>query len=271
MPWPLAGPTLDRFIPLDTEALDRLIAAARPTTCSLDPCPSWLVKSCLEGLRDPLLKIINSSLEQGVFPEGLKEAVVSPLLKKTDLDRSVPSSYRPVSNLSFLGKVIERAVAVQLQQFLDDTTGLDPFQSGFRAGHGTETVLVSITDHLRCQLDQGGSVLLVLLDLTAAFDTVDHNLLTHRLAIAGVRGTALNWLASFLHNRGQQVERGGLVSERSPLHCGVPQGVILSPLLFNIYMRPLALLVRDFGLECYQYADNTQLVLKMEGRPESVP
>uniref|UniRef100_A0A803SQV2 Reverse transcriptase domain-containing protein n=1 Tax=Anolis carolinensis TaxID=28377 RepID=A0A803SQV2_ANOCA len=270
-PWPLSGPILDRFTPLDAEAVDRIMTAARPTTCSLDPCPSWLVKSCLDGLREPLLNIINSSLEQGVFPEGLKEASVSPLLKKPDLDRSVPASYRPVSNLPFLGKLVERAAVEQLQQFLNDTVGLDPFQSGFRKGHGTETVLVAITDQLRCQRDQGGSALLVLLDLTAAFDTVDHNLLTHRLAMTGVRGIPLKWVSSFLQNRGQRVVREGLVSAWSPLTCGVPQGAILSPLLFNIYMRPLARLVRSFGLECHQYADDTQLILRMEGQPDSVP
>uniref|UniRef100_A0A803TWG8 Reverse transcriptase domain-containing protein n=1 Tax=Anolis carolinensis TaxID=28377 RepID=A0A803TWG8_ANOCA len=268
---PLSGPIFDRFTPLDREDVARILVVAKPTTCSLDPCPSWLVKNCLEGILDPLSNIINGSLEQGVFPDNLKEARVRPLLKKPSLDPMTLANYRPVSNLPFLGKMIERAVLGQLQQFLDDTAGLDPFQSGFRPGHGTETVLVAITDELRRQSDSGGSALLVLLDLTAAFDTVDYNLMIHRLAMSGVRGQALNWFNSFLRNRSQCVEYMDQVSDRSPLLCGVPQGAILSPLLFNIYVRPLASLVRSFGLDCYQYADNTQLLLCLEPGATSIP
>uniref|UniRef100_A0A803TDE0 Reverse transcriptase domain-containing protein n=1 Tax=Anolis carolinensis TaxID=28377 RepID=A0A803TDE0_ANOCA len=181
------------------------------------------------------------------------------------------ANYRPISNLPFLGKMIERAVLGQLQQFLDDTAGLDPFQSGFRPGHGTETVLVAITDELRRHSDSGGSALLVLLDLTAAFDTVDYDLMIHRLAMSGVRGQALNWFNSFLRNRSQCVEYMDQVSDRSPLLCGVPQGAIVSPLLFNIYVRPLASLARSFGLDCYQYADDTQLLLRLEPGATAIP
>uniref|UniRef100_A0A803SWK3 Reverse transcriptase domain-containing protein n=1 Tax=Anolis carolinensis TaxID=28377 RepID=A0A803SWK3_ANOCA len=269
--WPLSGPILDRFTSLDKEDVTRILAVAKPTTCPLDPCPSWLVKSCLEGLLDPLSNIINGSLEQGVFPDNLKEARVRPLLKKPSFDPMTLANYRPVSNLPFLGKMIERAVLGQLQQFLDDTAGLDPFQSGFHPGHGTETVLVAITDELRRQSDSCGSALLVLLDLTVAFDTVDYDLMIHRLAMSGVRGQALNWFNSFLRNRSQCVEYMDQVSDRSPLLCGVPQGAILSPLLFNIYVRPLASLARSFGLDCYQYADDTQLLLCLEPGATSIP
>uniref|UniRef100_A0A803SVN4 Reverse transcriptase domain-containing protein n=1 Tax=Anolis carolinensis TaxID=28377 RepID=A0A803SVN4_ANOCA len=269
--WSLSGPIFDRFTPLDKEDVARILAVAKPTTCSLDPCPSWLVKSCLEGLLDPLSNIINGSLEQGVFPDNLKEARVRPLLKKPSLDPMTLANYHPVANLTFLGKVIERAVLGQLQQFLDDTAGLDPFQSGFHPGHGTETVLVAITDELCRQSDSGGSALLVLLDLTAAFDTVDYDLMIHRLAMSGVRSQALNWFNSFLRNRSQCVEYMDQVSDRSPLLCGVPQGAILSPLLFNIYVRPLASLVRSFGLDCYQYANDTQLLLCLEPGAMSIP
>uniref|UniRef100_A0A803TLI7 Reverse transcriptase domain-containing protein n=1 Tax=Anolis carolinensis TaxID=28377 RepID=A0A803TLI7_ANOCA len=206
-----------------------------------------------------------------VFPDNLKEVRVRPLLKKPSLDPMTLANYCPVSNLPFLGKMIERAVLGQLQQFLEDTAGLDPFQSGFRPGHGTETVLVAITDELRHQSDSGGSALLVLLDLTAVFDTVDYDLMIHRLAMSGVRGQALNWFNSFLRNRSQCVEYMDQVSDRSPLLCGVPQGAILSPLLFNIYVRSLASLARSFGLDCYQYADDTQLLLRLEPGATSKP
>ena len=107
----------------------------------------------------------------------MKKAVVRPLLKKSTLDPQDPVNYRPVSNLPFLYKVIKQATADQLQTFLEETSALDPFQSRFRPGHGVETALVALMDDLRRYLDQGGSALLILLDLSAAFDTVDHELL----------------------------------------------------------------------------------------------
>ena len=94
--------------------------------------------------------------------------------------------------------MIERAIANQLQAFLEETSTLDPFQSGFRPGYGVETALLALTDDLRRHLDQGGSALLILLDLSAAFDTVDHELLARRLATTGIQGSALKWLISFL-------------------------------------------------------------------------
>ena len=95
-------------------------------------------------------------MTSGTFPQNLKKAVVRPLLKKSTLDPQDPANYRPVSNLPFLGKVIERAIANQLQAFLEETSALDPFQSGFRPGHGVETALVALVDDLRRHLDQGG-------------------------------------------------------------------------------------------------------------------
>ena len=107
------------------------------------------------------------------------------------LDPRDPANYCPVSHLPFLSKVIERAAANQLQTFLEETSALDPFQSGFRPGCGVETALVALMNDLRRHLDRGGSEFLMLLDLTAAFDTVDHELLACRLAATGIQGSAL--------------------------------------------------------------------------------
>ncbi|KAF7243518.1 putative RNA-directed DNA polymerase from transposon BS, partial [Varanus komodoensis] len=167
----------------------------------------------------------------------------------------------------FLGKVLERVVAGQLQAFLDETDYLDPFQSGFRPGYGTESALVALYDDLRRERDRGSASLLVLLDLPAAFDTIDHGILLNRLAGLGVGGTAWQWFCSYLNGRFQKVVLGDYGSAPWQLCHGVPQGSILSPLLFNIYMKPLGEVIRRCGLRNHQYADDTQLYLSFSTNP----
>ncbi|KAF7247673.1 Poly(rC)-binding protein 3, partial [Varanus komodoensis] len=263
-----SGPELlDEFQLLRPDDVDKVLGRVRPTTCLLDPCPSWLIKDSKHGIGTWILEVVNASLREGRVPAPLKEAVVRPVLKKASLDPGMAANYRPVANIPFLGKVLERVVAGQLQALLDETDYLDPFQSGFRPGYGTESALVALYDDLCREKDRGSASLLVLLDLSAAFDTIDHGILLDRLAGLGVGGTALRWFRSYLNDRFQKVVLGDYGSAPWQLCHGVPQGSILSPLLFNIYMKPLGEVIRRCGLRTHQYADDTQLYLSFSTNP----
>ncbi|KAF7243157.1 Ephrin type-A receptor 4 [Varanus komodoensis] len=175
IPMPPSGPKLmDEFQLLRPNDVDKVLGRVHPTSCLLDPCLSWLINNSKYGIGIWILEVVNASLREGRVPASLKEAVVRPVLKKVSLDPEMATNYRPVANIPFLGKVLEWVVAGQLQALLDETHYLDPFQSGFRPGYGTESALVALYDDLCREKDRGSASLLVLLDLSAAFDTIDH-------------------------------------------------------------------------------------------------
>ena len=195
----------------------------------------------------------------GRFPAALKHALVTPLLKKPGLDPDDLANYRPVSNLPFLGKLIERAVHQQLMDHLADNHLLPPRQSAYRPNHSTETALLSIYNDLLLAADQNNASALLLLDLSAAFDTLDHQILLARLANhCGIRGTANDWFRSFLADRTQSVCLNGCSSARVLVPSGVPQGSVLGGPLFIILTSTLVPETAECGVTVDQFSDDTQ-------------
>ena len=159
-----------------------------------------------------------------------------PVLKKPGLDTTEASLYRTISNLPVISKLLERLVTRQLTDFLQSANLLPSLQSGFRPGHSTETAALQVFSDILEAVDSGDVAALVLLDLSAAFDTVDHAILCRRLQVSyGLGGSVLDWLRSYLHGRSQYVRRGTLRSPRTWLTCGVSQGSVLGPILFILY------------------------------------
>ena len=172
------------------------------------------------------------------------------------------SGYRPVSNLSFLSKLIERIVCVQLVNHLDKNGLYEVFQSAYRQLHSTETALLRVQNDILQAVDSRGGTILVLLDLSAAFDTIDHETLIRTLDIYfGIRGDPLKWFLSYLKGRVQSVQIGSTFSREQNLLFGVPQGSVLGPVLFTIYTTPLGRIIQRHGLTYHLYADDTQLYM----------
>ena len=148
-------------------------------TCALDQLPASVLTKCLPRLLPVITDIVNHSLDEALMPNSLKTALIILLLKKTNLDTEDFKNFRPVSNLPFASKLIEKLVVVQLVQYIDDSN--EKLQSAYKKLHSTETALLRVHDDILRTVDRGCTVVLLLLDLSAAFDTVDHGLLLHRL------------------------------------------------------------------------------------------
>ena len=219
------------------------------------------MKECVDLLAKPITTIINASISQGVFPQHFKQAHVTPLLKKASLPRQELKNYRPVSNLNYVSKLMEKVVANQIKGHVDGFGLGNPFQSAYKAFHSTETALLSVTNDILSSMGRGNVTALTLLDLSAAFDTIDHGLLLDRLKEwFGIRGDALRWIASYLSNRCQLISIQGKLSIPMSLIYGVPQGSVLGPLLFILYTTPLSQIITKFeDIQHHLYADDTQI------------
>uniref|UniRef100_A0A8C6VZY2 Reverse transcriptase domain-containing protein n=1 Tax=Nothobranchius furzeri TaxID=105023 RepID=A0A8C6VZY2_NOTFU len=249
------------FIPVTVEDIKAALEKMRPSSCPLDVVPSSLLLKVWDVVGPHITKLFIISLSTGSVPSYFKQAALSPILKKPNLDPSEPGNYRQISKHSFLAKILEKSVAGQLTTFLDLNNVLDKFQSGFRKMHSTETALLKVSNDVLMAADSGQYTVLVSLNLSSAFDTVDHKILLHRLHNdLGFSGTVLKWFSSYLNNRTFSVCVNKSRSEVASLLHGVPQGSVLGPILLLLYNCPLGEIIKSFTNVSYHlYVDDIQL------------
>ena len=256
------GSTITAFEAIRREAVNRIIQSSPTKTCDFDPIPTSLLKKCIE-LTPIITTIVNESLTSGTYPDIFKEALVRPLLKKKGTNIDELKNYRPVSNLHFISKVMEKAVASQLETHLVHNELLDTLQSGYRAYHSTEAAMLKISNGILTNKDNNESTGLVRIDLSAAFDLVDHSILLKCLNdYFGIRGTSLALFKSYLTGSSQRVLIDNVRSDKKQLRQGVPQGSVLGASLYTLYEKPLSEFIQRHSELNHTYADDTPIYVK---------
>ena len=229
----------DHFVEFSEAEIKMLISELNTKSCEIDILPASLLKMHLDKLLPVITKLVNLSLQQGVFPEKWKEAVIRPLLKKSGLELDCVN-YRPVSNLTFLSKLIEKAVLLRLNNHCNDYNLLPKNQSAYRRFHSCETALLRLMNDLLDGMEKQEVNALIAIDLSAAFDTVDHDILLDVLQNQyGVHGTALSWVDSYLRPRKCRINVGSAYSTSRVLQCSVPQGSCSGPWFYLTYAGTL--------------------------------
>ena len=223
----------------------------------IDQISGKFLKDGARILAKPISELCNLSMTLGSFPDACKIAKVKPLFKKGS--KTDPSNYRPISLLPLLSKVFERVVFNQTEEFLSLNKVLYDYQSGFRKNHSTDTCLSFLNDKILKGFDDGLLTGMILINLQKAFDTINHDILLKKLSIIGFSDHTVKWFQSYLSNRKFTVNLENSFSEVSNISCGVPQGSIVGPLLFLIYVNDMPMAVK---CNLFLYADDTCLVFQ---------
>ena len=230
---PAPPPKLINFIPAPLTEIHKLISASESKQCPLDSIPTFLLKLCFNELGPIITNLVNLSLSEGIFPSSFKQALIQPLLKKSSLSTDDLNNFCPISNLNFISKILKKVVASRAFNLTLSSNSLSSsFESAYRIFHSTETTLLKIHNDLILAMDRGEVTSLILLDLSVAFDTVDHSILLTRLQNwFGLDGLSLDWFSSYLSFRQSQ-------SMIPPLHS----------LLFPVVYPKVPYLAHSFSL-----------------------
>lgn len=244
------------LFPTTSHEVYDVIRSLKTTSPGLDGIHPTHIKMIAHAISDILATIINLTFKTGIFPVELKRGKIVPVFKKGDC--AIISNYRPICILPFLSKVFEKLLDIRIANYINKFNILTPSQFGFRAAYFTELALLSLTDKLKKAIDVGYYAGSVFVDFTKAFDTINHNILFMKLEAIGATGPALLLIKNYLLNRSQVVSVSGINSSPKITNIGVPQGSIVGPLLFIIYINDLPNCLNTS--DCLLYADDTTII-----------
>ena len=242
------------FSSISNNDTKKTILALSTKAVGSDDISRIMITSIVEILVPVITHIVNFSLSSNQFPDVWRKAFILPLPKISN--PTLPSHFRPISILPFLSKILESTVYQQISTYFSKCDFLNPLQSGFRTGHSTTTALLRVTEDIRSAMENRHLTVLILIDFSNAFNAVDHELLIALLCNANVSSTALEWFSSYLQGRQQSVRVGQTISDWHDVTAGVPQGGILSPLLFSIFINSITSIITS---RYHLYADDLQL------------
>lgn len=254
---------LDNFLLLNRQNLDRIVCSLAVKS-SPDEIGISFIKQFIDELTDPIMHIVNYSLETGVIPKALKVATIVPIRKIKGTIKA--SEFRPINMLPAIEKILERTVYEQLRDFVEANKMIDSFQSGFREGISCEAAVQYVVNEWKESVDKGWKVAVIFLDLQRAFETVSRTKLIEKLRKYGIKDTVIKWIEDYLRDRKQRVKCGEVISRERDIEVGVPQGSILGPLLFILYINDLGRWLKES--KYHMFADDTIIYLSMKNEKE---